>query len=201
MWSLDIGAFKASIKEPIKSTAIDGILRIIAHRKAADLTREQLAYLLATVWHETSGWCIPIREGAWRYGPKYSDAAARAAVANLYAKGLIRRNYALPDPRTGKSYYGRGLVQITWYEEYKQIGDILGIDLVSNPDRTLEWPIALDILYTGMIEGTFREGYSLEMVKTTDDWEDARNIINGDRKKNGALVAKYAKAFYNNLKG
>lgn len=200
VWALDTAALKAALKEPFKATTLDGITRIVAHKQAPELSRAQLAYVLATVWHETAGWCAPIREGAFRYGPNYSDAAARAAVASLYAKGLITRNYALPDKRTGKSYYGRGLVQITWYDEYKQIGAILGIDLVSNPDRALEWPIALDILYTGMVRGTFREGNSLSMVQSPDDWVAARNIINGDRKKNGALVAKYAAAFYAALK-
>lgn len=200
-FSIDLAKLKAEIREPFKSTTADGIARIVAARQADGLTKAQLAYVLATVWHETAAWCAPIREGGTRYGPAYTDANARAAVGNLYAKGLITKNYALPDPRTGHSYYGRGLVQITWYDMYKEMGRILGADLVNKPDLALDWGVSLSILFEGMIRGTFRKGNSLGLVQSPADWVKARNIINGDGKKNGAKIATYAAAFYAALKG
>lgn len=193
VWSIDLAAAKAAIKEPFKATTADGLNRIVTHSLANGLSKAQLAYVLATVWHETAAWCAPIREGAARYGPRYSDASARAAVASLYAKGIIARNYALPDKRTGKSYYGRGLVQITWYDNYAIFG------IASEPDKALEWDTALGITFRGMIEGVFRNGNSLNMVQSPNDWVAARNIINGDVKKNGAKIAAYAAAFYSAL--
>lgn len=186
----------ATLKGPIKSTYLDGVRRILDHAAKLDLTKHQVAYVLATVYHETAYWMCPIREGAWRYGQNYSDANAVAAVTNAVAKGIIRKNYALRDPRTGKSYYGRGLVQITWYDEYLQMGQLLGIDLVKDPDKTLEWPIALDILFTGMIKGTFRSNHKLSDIVDAADWYAARGIINGDTKKNGTKIAEIAAAYY-----
>jgi predicted chitinase len=33
------------------------------------------------------------------------------------------------------AYYGRGLVQLTWRNNYKKMGDLLGLDLVHHPKR------------------------------------------------------------------
>jgi len=196
----DHTVFRAKLPDinegPLKATYMDGVKRILEHAAKYTLTKYQVAYVLATVYHETAYWMCPIREGAWRYGPNYSDASAVSAVTNAVAKGLIRKNYALRDPRTGKSYYGRGLVQITWYDEYLQMGQLLGIDLVKDPDKALEWPTALNILFTGMIKGTFRSNHKLADIVTDADWYAARGIINGDTKKNGNKIASIAAAYY-----
>lgn len=46
----------------------------------------------------------------------------------------------------GYKYRGRGLNQITFKGTYKKIGDQIGIDLVNNPDKLNELPIATDCL-------------------------------------------------------
>ena len=46
----------------------------------------------------------------------------------------------------GYKYRGRGLNQITFKSAYKKAGDQIGIDLVKNPDRLNELPIATDCL-------------------------------------------------------
>lgn len=170
-------------------------------RTARGTSREDLAYILATVFHETAGWMQPIREGARRYGLAYTDAQARRAVASAVAKGIIARNYALPDS-AGHSFYGRGLLQITHRENYAKFGILCGTDLTANPDHALEWPIALLILFYGMEHGSFRDGHDLTAVDATDtfnDWVRARGIINGDTKKYGVVIALHAQDFYNAL--
>ena len=196
----DFPEFKHLMREPFKAGALDGINKIMASNYAGKLTKAQLAYVLATVWHETAGWMQPIREGAVRYGPSYTDAAAQRAVAAIYAKGIITRNYAALDPVTRKSYYGRGLCQITHKDNYAKFGKLIGVDLVGNPDLALEWPHALSILFIGMQEGLFRPGNSLSMVQSSDDWVDAREIINGDKRKNGIAIANIAAVFAASLK-
>lgn len=191
--------FKRLINQPFKAGALDGINKIVAFGNAEGISKEQLAYVLATAWHETAAWMQPIREGAVRYGPSYTDAAAQRAVKAIYDKGIITRNYAKLDPITGKSYYGRGLCQITHKDNYAKFSPIVGVDLVKYPDKTLEWPVALRILFTGMKKGMFRAGESLatiDGINTKDDWYEARDIINGDKRKNGVAIANMAAVFY-----
>lgn len=167
---------------------VDGCNKIIEYAADHRVSRVHLAYILATVYHETGRWMQPIREGALRYGPDYSDASARNAVAVLHAKGIIRRNYALPEPN-GHSYYGRGLVQITWPDNYKQFG------VYDDPDTALEWETALRILFEGMLHGKFTGKSLLDAT----DYKSARAVVNGDVRRNGARIARYAETFYNAL--
>ena len=46
----------------------------------------------------------------------------------------------------GYKYRGRGLNQITFKGNYKKMGNLIGIDLVNNPDRLNELSIATDCL-------------------------------------------------------
>lgn len=174
---------------------VDGLNRIISYARKYSFSRLHLAYVLATAAHETAFWMQPIREGARRYGTAYTDAQSRRAVASAVAKGIIRKNYALPG-KNGQSYYGRGLVQITHEENYAKQGELLGLDLVGNPDLTLTWEVALPITFVGMARGMFRKGYSLDMIQSEADFLAARNIINGDARTIGPAVAGYAKSFY-----
>jgi len=141
----------------------------------------KLAYVLATAYHESAMTMQPIPE--YGKGAKYD-----------YGKKLkmSRKPYTTPD----KLYYGRGLVQITWYENYQALGKQLGIPLLENPDLALQMDISVKILFVGMTKGMFT-GKSLNSYFTADktDWVNARRIINGtdvaDR------IANYAKIFYN----
>ena len=172
---------------------VDGMNRIVQYAAKLGVKRAWLAYILGTIFHETARWMVPIREGAQRYGPDYSDRAARNAVAVIHAKRIISYNYALPDAN-GNSFYGRGLVQITHKENYKKFG------IEDDPDRALEWDKALEITFRGMIEGLFT-GYSLEDVEEDgeQDFSNDRPIINGDGRKYGKKIANYADMFYDAL--
>jgi hypothetical protein len=89
--------------------------------------------------------------------------------------------YTWPD----QIYYGRGDVQLTWYENYEQMGKIMGIPLLEKPDLALDPDISAQILVEGMILGKSRRGdftgYSLENFfnPQRDDPFGARRIING----------------------
>jgi putative chitinase len=52
-------------------------------------------------------------------------------------------------------YYGRGLVQLTWYYNYKKMSSKVGVDLYNNPDLALELNYAIPIMFIGMKEGFF----------------------------------------------
>ena len=69
---------------------------------------------------------------------KSSDEAFFNAVYGLAKYGQTANE--------GYKYRGRGLNQITFKGTYKKVGDQIGIDLVNNPDKLNELPIATDCL-------------------------------------------------------
>lgn len=155
--------------EPLKESGLRFLLGSI--ETDADLLDIcQQAYLLATTKHETAGTWQPIAE---------------------YGKGK-GRPYGKPDAKTGKTYYGRGYVQLTWKENYAEMGRILNIDLVNNPDLAMEPQTAYQIISYGMRHGTFT-GKKLSDYVYDDfrDYINARRIINGT--DCAELIAGYAK--------
>jgi putative chitinase len=168
----------------------DGIRGIIAEWNKHDYTDLRwLAYMLATVYHETAKTMQPIEE--YGKGKKYD-----------YGKKLKRSRvpYTTPD----KLYYGRGFVQLTWYENYQLMGRLLKVDLLNNPELACTIEIATEILFEGMTKGasSFGDftGKCLEMYfnDKTEDWVNARKIING--LDCAEKIAGYGKNFYNILK-
>ena len=161
-----------------------------------DMQLSHVAYILATIHHETGGTFEACREG-FHNKPK-THANALKAVAWLYRHKKISTNYALPH-KNGNCYYGRGLVQITWYDNYKKLSKHVGVDLVRYPDRALDLDIAVRITVVGMVKGLFRKGKSLSKMlpeaPTTTQWKRARDIINGDIKKNGPVIGRKAVRF------
>jgi len=141
---------------------------------------EHFAYVLATAYHESYHTKLnpewqPVREGFAK-----TNEAAIQAVTKLYNSGRISHNYALPHTN-GHSYYGRGLVQITWPENYRKMGRRLGIPLYENPDLALDRNIAAKLLVIGMMEGLYtgRKLSDYDLVGGGFDPFNARRIING----------------------
>ena len=129
---------------------------------------EAIQYVLATVEHETNRTFKPIKEAYW-----------------LSEKWRAKHLRYYP-------YYGRGFVQITWEENYRKFGDLLGIDLVKNPDLALDFNNALFILVYGMKHGLFT-GKKLDdyFNENGSNFVKARKIINGkDKAKKIALLAQ-----------
>lgn len=159
-------------------------------RKLTDL--RWLAYMLATVRGECGYKMLPVREGF-----AASDAAARAYVA--------RKGYRYATPVGKHVYYGRGLVQLTWVENYQAMEKLLGITLVDNPDLALEPAIATAIMFEGMIHGKFTNKKLADYFnETSADWVWARLIINGKRKgeplpDRAEEIAGWARSFHRAL--
>lgn len=167
---------------------VNGVNLILAAPEARGWDRRWLAYALATAWHETGGVMQPVREGF-----ATSDEGAIRAVTDLHRRGKISRNYALRDPETGQSHYGRGLVQITHKDNYARAGLRLGLPLAEQPDLALEPDVSAAILLRGMAEGWFT-GRKLGdyFSATVDDPINARRVVNGtDRAE---MIAGYHRA-------
>lgn len=136
----------------------------------------QIAYMLATVKHETAGTFEPIKERGTR---------------EYFAKYEFRRDLGNLRPGDGYLYIGRGYCQITGFTNYKFFGNLLGVPLLTNPHMTLQPDIAYKILSHGMRKGKFT-GKALSDYINIDgcDFVGARRIINGtDRAE---LIATYA---------
>ena len=116
------------------------------------------AYALSTCYWETDRTFHPVSENGHGAGHAYGN----------------------PDPVTGKVYYGRGYVQVTWKANYQEFSTATGQDLVTHPDLALEPNIAYRIMSFGMRKGMFT-GVSLSHYfnDTKDDAVNARRIING----------------------
>jgi hypothetical protein len=98
-------------------------------------------------------------------------------------------------------YYGRGFVQLTWWDGYARAGVVLekGLDLLFDPELVNEPDTAYDILATGMCTGTiYANGrtFSKYFHGTTTDYVNARNMVNGGAKHaNKVEVAQIAEHF------
>lgn len=142
-----------------------------------------LAYMLATTHHETDRTMSPIEEYGKGKGRKYGK--------RIKMNGKAYTN-------TTNIFYGRGFVQLTWYENYEKAGKKLKADFINNPKLTLELKYATPIMFLGMIEGWFTgKKLSQYFNNTKEDWTNARRIINGTDKAN--LIASYAKKYYSSI--
>jgi putative chitinase len=140
-----------------------------------------VAYMLATVRHETAGTYAPIVErGSPAYFTKryWENEKVRGWLGNLSREDAVR-------------YKGRGYVQITGRALYKKLGTEIEEPLVEDPDRALDPDVSYKIMVVGMTKGRFT-GKKLSDYFGGDkcDWVNARRIINGiDRAE---LIAQYA---------
>jgi hypothetical protein len=159
----------------LRQSQVDGLNAILNEWEATYATKDDrwLAYALATTYHETDQKMQPIEE---------------------YGRGK-GHPYGKPDHETGKIYYGRGFVQLTWKRNYEIMKQKIGVDLVSHPELALDLANATKILFVGMIDGLFT-GKSLGdyFSSSTDDWVNARRIVNALDK--AQAIAVYGHHFY-----
>lgn len=153
---------------------------------------EHLAYVLATAYHESHHRSLNPNWNPVREGFSNTNAGAIATVTMRFNQGRISTNYAKVQPN-GKSYYGRGFVQITWPDNYRRMGHRLGIDLYGNPDLALERGTAARLLVVGMIEGLYTKRKLSDYGSHDFDAYNARRIINGLDK--AELIKGYYETF------
>ncbi len=130
----------------------------------------QAAYVFSTSFHETAKTMQPINEYGKGAGNDYGQKLKMGAGPGH------RLPYTTPD----QLYYGRGYVQLTWYENYLALGKIIKQDLLNHPELCLQPAIAADIMITGMVRGLFT-GHKLPdyFNGKKEDALNARKIING----------------------
>ncbi len=149
-----------------------------------------MAYMLATIKHETADGYHPISEyGGQTYFNRYDPVLAETTSRREAAKR--NGNTVQGD---GYKYRGRGFVQITWKNNYKKLGDVLGYDLVSDPDKALHPSVAYSIMSYGMRRGIFTgKKLSDYIFENKANYKEARRIINGLDKAD--TIKRYAEKF------
>ena len=112
-----------------------------------------VAYILATIKHETANTFKPITElGSQKY--------------------LTQKRYY--------PYIGRGYVQLTWDFNYRKFGKLLNIPLLEHPELANEPETAWKILEVGMVQGLYTGKKLSDYLNDTEmDFYNARKIING----------------------
>lgn len=186
-FKIDEQRFFDKVRSPLFSgrmaqEQVDGINVVL---KAFDgLDVRYVGYALATVYHETAKTMQPVNESGKGKGRDYGKKLK-----------MSRKPYTSPD----KIYYGRGLVQLTWYENYanmtaaaKKAGK--DWDFLNNPELMLQDEPSAWVMRYGMINGSFTG------KKLNDYFNDsvtqpinARRIINGTDK--AELIAGYYEYF------
>jgi putative chitinase len=166
----------------LKQSQVDGITAILDEWEKNSSKKDDrwLAYMLSTTHHETAATMQPIEEfGKGKNRP--------------YGKRL--KMSRKPYTNTPNIFYGRGFVQLTWYENYEKAGKKLNQDFINNPAKVMDLVNATKIMFLGMAEGWFT-GKKLGdyFSATKEDWVNARKIINGLDRAN--WIASYAKKYY-----
>ena len=175
---------RTSLFDKLTQKQVEGMEAILDGWIKGDYTDiRHLAYILATTYHETAKTMQPIEEFGKGKGRDYGKKLK-----------LSRKPYTAPD----KLYYGRGFVQLTWYENYQLASKKLKCDLLNFPELALQLDRATDILFKGMFEGWFTGKKLSDYIGVKTDFVGARKIINGTDK--ASLIASYANSFLTALK-
>jgi hypothetical protein len=158
---------------------------IISEGSSRKILLNDLAYILATTFHETAHRMQPIAEYGKGKGREY---------------GVKGKYDQVP--------YGRGYVQLTWDFNYEKADKELKLRgaLLKDFDLALRPDIAVQILFKGMEQGWFTGKKLRDFIDTIDEddaedqreFEEGRRVINGVDKKR--LIASYAIIFERALK-
>ncbi|KQV27834.1 hypothetical protein ASC97_05565 [Rhizobium sp. Root1203] len=175
---------------------VNGINAILSENDKAPLDPRWLAYILATAYWETAQTMQPVRETK-----ASTDDEAIRILDRAYANRelpWVKAPYWRKDA-DGKSWLGRGFPQLTHKANYQKLSKATGVDLVADPDRAMDLPVAIDIMFLGMIQGLFTGAKLGDFFNgTKNDWVNGRRIINGV--ESAEKVAGIAKTFYAALK-
>jgi len=167
----------------LAQSQVDGMNALLDRADETHMDYRQFAYVLATTYHETAQTMQPIAE---------------------YGKGK-GQPYGQPAGPYDQCYYGRGFVQLTWYDNYQTMQDScgsgpawLGKNIVECADDALDLNVATDIIFYGMAKGSFTGKKLSDYINAQGtDWYSARKIVNA--LDCASTIQGYAEKFHDAL--
>lgn len=167
----------------LSQVQVDSLNYLVKRCKHFELTYPETAYVLATAYHETG---VLVRG---RDGSKFIDRTM-SPVKEQGSYDYLRSKKYYP-------YIGYGYVQLTWEDNFRRVGKLIGVDLIKNPEKALEKDIASEILIKGMVFGWFTGvGFHRKCPVyryNLASYVRAREIVNGTDK--AQVIAEYAMQF------
>lgn len=159
--------------KPAQASGIEAILD-----ECAGMDISHAAACLGTAWLETGGGMQPVKETVypWSKTRNPPDATVAARLEKAFKDGKVKTPYWRKDA-DGKYWFGRGLAQVTWKDNYRRASAIVGVDLVAKPDLALDLQIAAKVLVQGSAAGLFTGKKLVDFLP--GDYANARRVING----------------------
>lgn len=182
-------ARRAPFGGKLSTAQVEGCRRLLATCAAEGVTElRQVAYVLASDFHETGGRMHPVRETF-----ATSDAQAIARLEKAWREGKLGK---VSKPYWREGWFGRGDIQITHRDNYAKLGAAIGVDLVKRPELALDPAVSARIAVIGMRDGLFRSGHRLDRYFNGGfaNPVGARAIVNGGGDK-AKLIAQHYSAF------
>jgi len=142
------GQEQAKIIQALRSVLADTLAKFDIN------TDLRVAHFAAQICHESDGFCTTV---------EYASGQAYEGRANL----------GNTQPGDGVRYKGRGLIQLTGRANYKQYGDLLGLNLVGDPVLAAEPATSL------LIACQYWKLHNLNEFADKDDIETITRRING----------------------
>ncbi|WP_146038671.1 glycoside hydrolase family 19 protein [Paracoccus sp. SY] len=168
----------------MNQSQVNGLEALLSATAGLHLTHR--AYLLATAHHETAKTMQPVRETL-----AGTDDKAIQILESSWARGRlpwVKTPYWRKD-KDGKSWLGRGYVQLTHKANYQKASQLVGVDLVANPNAAMRANLAARILVEGCSAGLFTGKKLSDYLP--GDYEGARRVVNGtDMAKEIARLAQ-----------
>ena len=100
--------------------------------------RQELAAFLGNISHETTGGWADAPGGQYSWGLYFREEVGYEGGGGI---GYVDNGNAVYPPTAGKSYHGRGPIQVTWNYNYGQCSEFLFGDkqvLLDRPERMIE---------------------------------------------------------------
>jgi hypothetical protein len=163
---------------------VEGMEKLLDYAASRVISIQWLAYIIATAWWESAQTMHPVKEAYWK------SEAWRKANLRYYP------------------WYGRGLVQTTWEDNYRRIAIAMGLPhdtFIKNPDFLLMFEYALPALFVGMLEGIYTGKDVRDYIDDKDEsdaedyaeYRNARRVVNAMDKADA--IAKLAITFEKGL--